>query len=69
MDMDSWSNGGGGGGGGGGIGDRNSNNMHCVHMRGLPFKATIDDISDVNTKKTDKLINFGLNFTFFLTVF
>lgn len=55
MDMDSWSNGGGGGGGGGGIGDRNSNNMHCVHMRGLPFKATIDDISDVNMKK---LINW-----------
>lgn len=32
-------------------GDGNSNNrdssLHCVHMRGLPFKATTMDISDV----------------------
>ncbi|RZC36291.1 heterogeneous nuclear ribonucleoprotein H [Asbolus verrucosus] len=27
-------------------GDRNSGNMHCVHMRGLPFKATAADIAD-----------------------
>lgn len=25
----------------------NSNNLHCVHMRGLPFKATQSDIADV----------------------
>jgi heterogeneous nuclear ribonucleoprotein F/H len=27
-------------------GDRNSGNLHCVHMRGLPFKATAADIAD-----------------------
>ncbi|CAG9818032.1 unnamed protein product [Phaedon cochleariae] len=35
---DSW-------GGGGGSSDRGGG-MHCVHMRGLPFKATESDISD-----------------------
>ncbi|KAG5886125.1 hypothetical protein JTB14_021347 [Gonioctena quinquepunctata] len=26
--------------------DRSSGGMHCIHMRGLPFKATQDDIAD-----------------------
>lgn len=54
------SGGGGGGGGGGGMdmkggnfrgsGDNwsgNSGGMHCIHMRGLPFRATEQDIADV----------------------
>lgn len=43
--MDQWNNNpgnGGGNSGGGGPG------MHCVHMRGLPFKATQLDIADVS---------------------
>lgn len=28
---------------------RGSSNVHCVHMRGLPFKATQNDIADVRT--------------------
>lgn len=28
--------------------DRGSSGLHCVHMRGLPFKATHGDISDVS---------------------
>jgi heterogeneous nuclear ribonucleoprotein F/H len=31
-------------------GDRNSGNLHCVHMRGLPFKATAADIADVRER-------------------
>lgn len=29
-------------------GGGNSSNVHCVHMRGLPFKATQADIADVS---------------------
>lgn len=32
---------------GGGNDRRNSNGMHCVHMRGLPFKASQMDIVEV----------------------
>lgn len=34
-----------------GSGDNWGNNtgVHSIHMRGLPFKATEDDIADVNT--------------------
>ena len=42
-----------GGGGGGG---------HCIHMRGLPFRATQADIADV------RLFEFSLSF-FFSTIF
>lgn len=28
--------------------DRGPSGLHCVHMRGLPFKATHNDISDVS---------------------
>lgn len=28
--------------------DRSSSGLHCVHMRGLPFKASHGDISDVS---------------------
>lgn len=38
---DTWNNGGGGGGGG-------APGLHCIHMRGLPFKASEDDIADVS---------------------
>lgn len=45
--------GGGGGGGGGGGSGGNFNNMrpgnaHCIHMRGLPFRATKQDVADVS---------------------
>lgn len=40
-----WRQGGGGGGGGGG--DRGGSGGHCVHMRGLPFKASPADIAFV----------------------
>ncbi len=49
--------GGGGGGGGmrggdpmgdGGYGDYESQTGHCVHMRGLPFAATENDILNVS---------------------
>lgn len=40
---DRGNNGGGGGGGNGGGGG-----MHCVHMRGLPFKANQMDVADVS---------------------
>lgn len=43
---------GGGGHGGWGNGnmgnDRGSGGVHCVHMRGLPFKATQQDVADVS---------------------
>lgn len=42
------------GGGGhnwnGNMGDRGSGGVHCVHMRGLPFKATQADVADVSVK-------------------
>lgn len=47
--------GGRGGGGGGGGGGTNYSEMyesttgHCVHMRGLPFAATEQDILEVST--------------------
>lgn len=34
---------------GGNSSDRGNNGIHCVHMRGLPFKATQMDIADVNS--------------------
>ena len=41
--------GGGGGGGGGRYADMyESQTGHCVHMRGLPFAATEQDILDVS---------------------
>ena len=46
---------GGGGGGGGGGGSTNYSEMyesttgHCVHMRGLPFAATEQDILEVRS--------------------
>lgn len=32
-------------------GDRGSGGMHCVHMRGLPFKATQQDVADVRKNR------------------
>lgn len=32
----------------GGGNDRGLSGIHCVHMRGLPFKATQADIADVS---------------------
>lgn len=29
--------------------NRGSTGIHCVHMRGLPFKATQNDIADVSS--------------------
>lgn len=37
----------GGGGGGGGGGMWQNDGGHCVHMRGLPFRATESDIAEV----------------------
>lgn len=31
-----------------GPGNRGGSGLHCVHMRGLPFKATQMDIADVS---------------------
>lgn len=32
-------------------GDRGSGGVHCVHMRGLPFKATQQDVADVSIRR------------------
>ncbi len=37
---------GGGGGGGGGFGGGGAGNVHIVHMRGLPFRVTENDIAE-----------------------
>lgn len=39
---------GGGGGNDGWDNDQSEDGMHCVHMRGLPFKASQSDIADVS---------------------
>lgn len=39
-------------------GDRGSGGMHCVHMRGLPFKATQQDVADVIKLKTNHIKTF-----------
>lgn len=59
--------GGGGGGMGGGSsmkqygghngnmgGDRRNIGVHCVHMRGLPFKATQQDVAYVSAQHNNK---------------
>lgn len=60
-----------GGGGGGGGGNYRGNNdswggnsgVHSIHMRGLPFKATEQDIADVSVQHFDNVKpNFGLPF-------
>ena len=55
--------GGGGGGGGmrggdmgdGGYGEYESQTGHCVHMRGLPFAATENDILNVSIGVRDNI--------------
>jgi hypothetical protein len=46
----------------------NSNNtgVHCVHMRGLPFRATEQDIADVNIRLYINISSTLLNIFFFL---
>lgn len=44
-------------------GDRGSGGMHCVHMRGLPFKATQQDVADVIKKKSHQ--NLFISFYYF----
>ncbi|KAK6629710.1 hypothetical protein RUM43_003528 [Polyplax serrata] len=46
--FDGFNNMSGGGGGGGGVGFNNMgpSSAHCIHMRGLPFRATKQDVAD-----------------------
>lgn len=39
-----------GGGGGSGFMNMGPSAAHCIHMRGLPFRATKQDVADVSTE-------------------
>lgn len=46
----------------------NSNNVHCVHMRGLPFKATQNDIADVSFAIKQICLSYFISLNFIVTV-